>query len=304
MPGAVVHLPHDFIVEGAFSPQADASHGSLPTTTGWYRLNFDVPAADQGKSLWIDFDGIYRDSKVWLNGHFLGRHASGYTGFRYDVAPYVNYGGLNTLAVHVDPRHFEGWWYEGGGIYRHVWLNVADPVHLAPWGTFVSAQLPEPKPSHSIEPAQLTIKTTIVNTTAADAAITLVSRVLDAAGHDVATVSTPVTVPAGKELETSQATAVSSPNLWSPETPNLYRLLTSVQQDGQEIDADSTRFGIRTIRFDADKGFFLNGKPVKIQGTCNHQDFAGVGIGVPDTLQYWRVQKLQGYGRERLAHVP
>ncbi len=292
-----VHLPHDFIIEGAFSPTADASHGSLPTTTAWYRRTLDVPAADKGKSLWIDFDGVYRDSKVWLNGHYLGRHASGYTSFRYDVAPYLIYGGKNVLAVHVDPRHFEGWWYEGGGIYRHVWLNVADPVHLAPWGTFVSAQLPEPKPVGPVGPAQLTIKTTIANTTAADARITLVSKVLDSAGREVAAASTPVTVPAGKEQETSQTATVPGPHLWSIETPYLYRLVSSIQRDATKIDADASRFGIRTIRFDPDRGFFLNGKPVKIQGTCNHQDFAGVGVGVPDTLESCACGSFSGWGR-------
>ncbi len=158
-----VHLPHDYIIEGVFDPKADAGHGSLPTTTGWYRKTFDLPASDKGKAIWVDFDGVYRDSKVWLNGHFLGRHASGYTSFRYDIAPFANYGGKNTLAVSVDPRHTEGWWYEGGGIYRHVWLNVADPVHAAPWGTFVTAQLPEPGPSGMADAASLTIQTTVAN---------------------------------------------------------------------------------------------------------------------------------------------
>ncbi|MGH7970694.1 MAG: sugar-binding domain-containing protein, partial [Limisphaerales bacterium] len=142
----VVHLPHDFIVEGTFSPDADRSHGFLPTTTGWYRKMFKLPVADKGRSVWLDFDGVYRDSLVWLNGHFLGRHSSGYTSFRYDISQVANYGGQNVLAVHVDPRHFEGWWYEGGGMYRHVWLNVADPLHVTPWGTFVTADLAEPKP--------------------------------------------------------------------------------------------------------------------------------------------------------------
>ena len=135
-----VHLPHDFVVEGKFDPQADRNHGFLPTTTGWYRKKFTLPASDKGQSLWIDFDGIYRDSLVWLNGHFLGQHRSGYTSFRYDIGEVANCGGENVLSVHVDPRQFEGWWYEGGGIYRHVWLNVANPLHIAPWGTFVSGR--------------------------------------------------------------------------------------------------------------------------------------------------------------------
>ena len=299
-----VHLPHDFIVEGTFSPKADAGHGFLPTATAWYRLTFTLPLSDRGKSLWIDFDGIYRDSKVWLNGHYLGRHASGYTGFRYDITPYANCGGRNVLAVHVDPSHFEGWWYEGGGIYRHVWLNVADPLHVEPWGTFVSAQLPDAEPSAGSDSAKLTINTTIVNTTRTDAAVTLVSQVTDAEGQQVAAVSTPLTVPAEKSLESSQSTIVHGPRRWSLQSPYLYRAVVAVERGGHVLDADSTPLGIRTIRFDPDQGFFLNGKPVKIRGTCNHQDFAGVGIGVPDALEYLARAGAAANGRERLAHVP
>ena len=301
-----MHLPHDYIIEGKFSPEADANHGSLPTTTGWYRLTFDLPASDSGKSLWIDFDGIYRDSKVWLNGNYLGRHASGYTSFRYDITPYAIYGGRNVLAVHVDPRHFEGWWYEGGGIYRHVWLNVADPVHLEPWGTFVSAQLADSPPSGGNDSAQVSIRSTITNTTRTDAAVTLVSQVMDAAGQNVASATTPVVVPAGTSLETLQAASVANAHRWSLETPYLYRVVSTVQRDGRVLDADPAPLGIRTIRFDPEQGFFLNGKPVKIQGTCNHQDFIGVGVAVPDRLQFWRVRQLQKMGANawRMSHNP
>lgn len=311
----VVHLPHDFIVEGAFSPQADAYHGSLPTSTGWYRLSFDVPDDDKGKSLWLDFDGVYRDAKVWLNGHYLGHHASGYTSFRFNVASYVNYGSKNVLAVHVDPRRFEGWWYEGGGIYRHVWLNVADPVHIAPWGTFVSTSetfvggtVSERKTAVPSEFARLTIKTTIANTTKTDTAVAPLFQVVDAEGRGVASGSFagPVVVPAGKEVDITAPAVVENPKLWSPETPYLYRLIATLKRDGRQIDTESTPFGIRTIRFDADKGFFLNGKHVEIQGTCNHQDFAGIGIGVPDSLQYWRVRQLKRMGANawRMSHNP
>ncbi len=144
-----VHLPHDSVIEGPFSPKGDASHASIIPTTGWYRKVFKLPSGSQGKSVWIDFDGVYRDSLVWLNGKRLGRHASGYTSFRYDISEAADFAGENVLTVHVDPTKFEGWWYEGGGIYRHVWLNVADRVHAAPWGTFVTAQLPEPAPESS-----------------------------------------------------------------------------------------------------------------------------------------------------------
>ncbi len=301
-----VHLPHDFIVEGKFDPKADRNHGYLPTTTGWYRNTFDLPASDKGQSLWLDFEGIYRDSLVWLNGHFLGRHASGYTSFHYDITQAANYGGQNVLAVHVDPRHFEGWWYEGGGIYRHVWLNVANPLHVAPWGTFVTAKLAEPSADGEVGPATLHIETTLVNANASGKAATLVSKALDDGGEVAGTSSIPVRLAAGERLEFRQEIVVRQPRLWSLEMPHLYHLVTTIEEDGQPVDTVQTPFGIRTIRFDANKGFFLNGKHVKIQGTCNHQDFAGLGIAVPDTLEYWRVEKLKEMGANawRMSHNP
>jgi beta-galactosidase len=302
----VVHLPHDFIVEGTFDAAADRNHGFLPTTNGWYRKTFELPASARGKSLWIDFDGVYRDSSVWLNGQFLGRHKSGYTSFRYDIGKAANFGGKNVLAVHVDPRHFEGWWYEGGGIYRHVWLNIADPLHATPWGTFVTAELPEPAADGKAGPATVHVQTTLTNDSPASADGTLVSEILDDRGRTVATASAPATVPAGEMRQFAQNLMVQEPRLWSIETPRLYRLVTTVRRGGGTADTTETRFGIRTIRFDAQKGFFLNGKPVKIQGTCNHQDFAGIGIAVPDTLESWRVRMLQEMGANawRMSHNP
>jgi len=301
-----VHLPHDFIIEGKFDPKADRNHGYLPTTTGWYRKRFKLAVADKGKSLWIDFDGIYRDSRVWLNGYFLGRHLSGYTSFRYDIREAANYGGENVLAVHVDPRHFEGWWYEGGGIYRHVWLNVADSLHVAPLGPFVTADLPESRAGDQVGPATVRIQTPLVNAGSSATDGRFVSKVLDDRGKVVATTSIPVAVAAGGTQEFTQQVIVQQPQLWSLESPRLYQLVSVVEHDGRTVDTVNTPFGIRTIRFDAEKGFFLNGKPVKIQGTCNHQDFAGLGVAVPDTLEYWRVRKLQEMGANawRMSHNP
>jgi beta-galactosidase len=301
-----VHLPHDFVVEGTFDEHADRNHGYLPVSDAWYRKTLKLPAKDKGKSLWLDFDGVYRDSRVWLNGHYLGRHHSGYTSFRYDITKAAHYGGKNVLAVYVDARHFEGWWYEGGGIYRHVWLNVADPLHVAPWGTFVTSSLPEPREGGSVLPAIVHIETTLANDGSSPANATLVSKVMDDEGRVVATASNPVTVPAAAQKKATQSVTVRKPRLWSLETPHLYHLVSTVERKGQAIDAVTTPFGIRTIRFDAEKGFFLNGKPVKIQGTCNHQDFAGLGVAVPDTLEYWRVKTLKAMGANgwRMSHNP
>ncbi|MGC8625472.1 MAG: sugar-binding domain-containing protein, partial [Phycisphaerae bacterium] len=133
----LVQLPHDYIVEGKYNPKASKSHGFLPVYAAWYRRHFSLGASESRKAVWLDFEGVYRDAHVYLNGKFLGRHQGGYTPFRFDIGKTANFGGDNVLAVYVDPTEFEGWWYEGGGIYRHVWLNVADPVHVIPWGVYV-----------------------------------------------------------------------------------------------------------------------------------------------------------------------
>lgn len=301
-----VHLPHDYIVEGTFSPTADGNHGYLPIVPAWYRKSFSIPASDKGKSLWVDFDGVYRDSNVWLNGHYLGLHQSGYTSFRYDISSAAIYGGKNVLSVSVDPRRTEGWWYEGGGIYRHVWLNVANRIHVAPWGTFVSSQLPEPSASGKSLSSLLSIQTKVVNASTSTANCIVVSTVLDSENHMVAVARGRVSIRAGVDQTVFQHAPVVHPKLWSLQSPYLYHLQTTVQMGGQLIDTTTTNFGIRTIRFDPASGFYLNGKSVKIQGVCNHQDFIGVGIAVPDTLEAWRVRKLKALGANawRMSHNP
>jgi len=301
-----VHLPDDFIVRNTFSSAADASHGSLPVNTGWYRKTFDLPATYKGKSLWIDFDGVYRDSMVWLNGHFLGKHASGYTSFRYHIAKFANFGGKNVLAVHVDPTHFEGWWYEGGGIYRHVWLNVAEPVHSTPWGTFVTSAMTEPVPGKRVEPATITASAEIANDGDNPASVSASFKFLDDAGRTVGETSGQISIPAHNVKKAWKQVIVKEPRLWSLESPHLYRLVTTLREGSRFIDRTETPFGIRTIRYDKNTGFYLNGKSVKIQGTCNHQDFIGVGIGVSDQLEEWRVKKLKEMGSNawRMSHNP
>lgn len=310
----VVHLPHDYVIEGTFTPKGDPSHGSLIPTGAWYRKTFTLPASDKGKALWLDFDGAYRDSKVYLNGTLLGEHPCGYTPFRYDISQAAHYGGRNVLAVQVSPQHEEGWWYEGGGIYRHVWLNVADPVHVAPWGTFVSTKMAEPGPDGSAGPATVNVKTDVdylsfpigsarVRVLNGNPNFALFTRVSDPTGKVVGT--TTVDFQLGQRQVTQQI-VVARPALWSIETPQRYTLHTEIQQAGRIVDATDTPFGIRTIRFDAEQGFFLNGKSVKIKGTCNHQDFAGVGVAMPDSLLLWRVKKLKEMGSNayRMSHNP
>ena len=301
----VVHLPDDYVIRQTFTHTAVANHASLPTPEAWYRRTFELPASDQGKTLEIYFEGVYRDARVYLNGKELGEHQSGYTSFRYDISKSARCGGQNVLAVHVDPRHFEGWWYEGGGIYRHVWLIVRGALHVAPWGVQVTASLPEPKAGAPVPPATVNIRTTLANA-GAGTAVRLVSTVLDDRGKVVARASSPTFVPAGRRITLAQRVIVHHPRLWSLNAPRLYRVQQEFRHGSGILDDTSTVFGIRTIRFDPNKGFFLNGTHIEIQGVANHQDFGGVGNAVPDSLEFWRVKRLKDMGCNawRTAHNP
>jgi beta-galactosidase len=301
----VVHLPHDYIVEGTFTNTADAGHGSLPLETAWYRKTFFLPPSAQGQSVWLDFDGVYHNAMVWLNGQYLGKWHSGYAPFRYDVSRIAIPGGTNVLAVHVDPSGSEGWWYEGGGIYRHVWLNVANTLHVAPWGTFVASAVQGPNTNGNAS-ATLTLTTTVTNAAASAQTCTVISQVIGPDNVSPGTVITTVLVPGGTATNVIQTMPVASALLWSIEIPQLYQLHTTLQANSQQVDNVDTTFGIRSLRYDVNNGFFLNGKFVKIKGTCNHQDFAGVGIGMPDNLLYWRIKRLKQMGSNayRCSHNP
>jgi beta-galactosidase len=296
----IVHLPHDFVIEGQYDKNTDGSHGYLPTNVAWYRKHFYLPVAAKGKSIWVYFEGIYRDSRFWLNGHFLGRHRSGYIGVRYNLSPYLHYGAWNTLAIRVDARGEEGWWYEGGGIYRHVWLTIANPVHVTPWGVFVISKLP------STDRATLTLQTDITNNRLQPVPVRLVNLIIDAMGKIVASKTFSTILPAAHITHIQQQATVIHPHLWSIASPYLYQVVSIIEQNSHRLDEVSTNIGIRTIEFRSNSGFYLNGKPLKIMGTCNHQDFAGLGNALPDNLQWWRIEQLKKMGSNayRTAHDP
>ena len=294
-----VHLPHDYLLESPFTPTADASHGSLTQNPAWYRKSFTVPKSYAGKAVWLEFDGVYRNSIVWLNGHKLGFHTTGYVGFRHDIAPYLHLGGVNQLAVHVDPRSAEGWWYEGAGIYRHVWLNVANKVHIAPDGIYANADLKG-------KIAKITLQTGLTCESSTPKKVRVVSRVVDPSGKTVLTFNAFAKMGNHSQAAIGQMASLPHPKLWSIETPQLYHVETTVFDGSRQIDHQTTAFGVRSIRFDKDLGFFLNGKPLKLKGTCNHQDFIGVGTGMPDGLLDWRIKKLKEMGSNayRCSHNP
>jgi beta-galactosidase len=309
----VVDLPHDWAVELPFDPAGDAGHGgkmvgrAFPATSiGWYRRTFEIPAADLGRRISAEFDGAFRDAQVYLNGHFLGRYPSGYDGFRCDLTDVLNYGGRNTLAVRLDATLKEGWFYEGAGIYRHVWLVKTAPLHVAAHGTFVTTDVADIS-GDTAAFAKVTSRVTVSNESPNDAAFELRQTIYDAANHIVAhDMVAKLSLKAGDSQEFSADLLVDHPNLWSPAKPVLYKLVDTLQRDGATVDQYETTFGIRTLRFDSQDGFFLNGRHLLIKGTCNHQDHAGVGVAVPDALQAFRVSRLKEMGCNalRTSHNP
>ncbi|MFG6432950.1 beta-galactosidase GalA [Roseateles sp. LYH14W] len=300
-------LPHDWAVELPFSARGSSAHGSKAigrafpeNSVGWYRRELSIPAAAQGKRIALEFDGVFRDSVVWVNGHYLHREASGYSSFRVDISDYLNYGGRNVVAVRVDATTQEGWWYEGAGIYRHVWLTQTEPLRVGHWGTFVRATVKG-------NAADVAVDTTVRNDGKAAASFTLEHELRDPAGRVVARASVPARrVGVDASTDVAATLRVTAPQLWSLETPQLYKLTTHVKSAGRVVDSYDTPFGIRTIRFDANAGFFLNGRHIKLHGVNNHQDHAGIGVALPDAMHEARMKMLKGMGVNaiRSAHHP
>jgi beta-galactosidase len=295
-----VNLPHDWVVQLPFDEKANYSHGYKPVgphypqnSVGWYRRTFDLPPEDAGKRIWVEFDGVFRDAQVFVNGWLIGHHEGGYNSFRYDITDVANCGGTNEIAVRVDASKFEGWFYEGAGIYRHVWLVKTAPLAVAPDGVFVWSQFKDNVPKGKPD---IHMQVQLLNSDTNDADATVTAQIISPEGQELASVHKLVTVPAGLTTEVDQMTRVSKPELWSPESPALYKLVTTMTRDGQIVDRKETPFGIRTVGFDPDKGFLLNGEHYEIQGTCNHQDHAGVGSALPDRLQYFRISRLKDMG--------
>jgi beta-galactosidase len=302
-----LNLPHDWAAELPFSERGSNSHGykaigrNFPeNSVGWYRKTFTIPASDLGKRVSVEFDGVFRDSLVWINGHYLGREESGYSSFSRNLTEFLNYGGENVIAVRVDASLEEGWFYEGAGIYRHVWLVKTAPLHVERHGTFVTSELKD-------NAADVTARVSVLNEGSEDAAFDIGQAILDGSGQTIATTQAKqLKIPAGERAEFSHMLPVSQPKLWSLETPHLHKLVTTIVSNGAVVDRYETTFGIRSIRFDANEGFFLNGKHVKLKGTDNHQDHAGVGAAIPDALQEFRIAKLKEFGSNfyRASHNP
>jgi beta-galactosidase len=303
----IINLPHDWAVEMPFDSKGSHSHGykaigrNFPgNSVGWYRKKFSIPQSDLGRRIVIEFDGVHRDSCIFINGFYIGTEHSGYSSFQYDITDYLNYGGENVIAVRVDVTMEEGWFYEGAGIYRHVWLTKTSPLHVAQYGTFVTTDI-------KLASAKITAATTVVNDGNTETAFDIVQAIQDTDGKQIASVEVKsLLLKPGEKKEYPCLLDVANPKLWSLETPYLHKLVTTLSSNGTTIDRYETAFGIRSVRFDPNEGFFLNGKHVAIKGTNNHQDHAGVGTAIPDALQEFRITRLKSMGSNayRCSHNP
>ena len=305
-----VRVPHDWVTTLPYANAASHSHGyktvgyKYPeTSVGWYRKTINIPASDLGKHIALQFDGIFRNAQVWFNGFYMGTEPSGYATQVYDVTEYVNYGGDNLICVRADATLEEGWFYEGAGIYRDAWLLKSAAVGVAPFGTFVYAELKQP-----YDKAVIHVETEVNNHSLTTQQCEVSHRLLDADGREVAkSAPSTVTLKAKQTLNSQLLTMnLNVPHLWSPADPYLYKVETTVKVDGRVTDVYETSTGIRDIEFDADRGFLLNGKPLKLKGVNLHQDHAGVGAAIPDALQAWRIKQLKkmGCNAYRASHNP
>jgi len=297
-----LNLPHDWSIEGEFKEDAATKGpgGYLPTGIGWYRKHFNIASTGKGQQFRIEFDGVYMNSDVWINGQHLGKHPYGYTSFYYDLTPFVNKG-ENIIAVKVDNSlQPNSRWYSGSGIYRHVWLNITGPVHVAQWGTYITT------PKVNTSSATISVRTTVENHNQSNKNIILRSVVKDGSGKEVANAETPVLLPSSGKTDAEQLVEVASPSLWSVDTPSLYTLQSSILEGTKTIDTYTTTFGIRNIEFDKNKGFLLNGQHIKMNGVCLHHDAGCLGAAVPEQAWIRRLELLKDMGCNaiRTSHNP
>ena len=308
-----VNLPFDFVVDLPFAKEASHSHGykmvgyKYPeTSVGWYRKTFHVDKADLGKHFELLFDGIFRDSRVWVNGFYCGGERSGYLSQCYDITDYLNYGGDNIVCVRCDATLEEGWYYEGAGIYRHVCMTCTSPVHVENDGIFIRSVFRNGDYSNP----SVAVSAKVRNMSHGEENVLVRVKILDADGKCVAesslNKSDNETIKPSASKDFSCIVPMRNACLWSPATPYLYKAVTEVVKDGQVIDAKETMFGIREIVFDKDKGLLVNGQQIKIKGVNMHQDNTGVGTGIPDALQVWRIRQLKAFGCNayRSSHNP
>lgn len=296
-----VRLPHDWSVEHSFTQENTAGATAyLPGGVGWYRKHFYVSAESQGRRISIEFDGVYTDSKVWINGHLVGKRPNGYTAFSYDLSEHLRYGEENVIAVRADrSAYIDCRWYPGSGIYRDVRLVSRHATHIPQWGVFVST------PSVTAEKATVSVQTDLTNLGDALETLTLETE-LFFDGQSQAKTRTRLKLAGTEQTQVAQEFLLESPQLWDIETPNMYLAVSRVYSRSGLIDTEETRFGVRSFRFDRDTGFYLNGENVPLKGVCLHHDGGLVGAAVPDGVWERRLRTLKAAGCNaiRTAHNP
>ncbi len=300
----VLDVPHDWSIEGKFSEKNPATPGggALPGGIGWYRKSFTISESEKGRLAFIEFDGVYRNSEVWINGHFLGKRPYGYISFRYELTPFLKYGiEENIIAVKVDnSQQPNSRWYSGSGIYRNVRLVTTDKVSVDHWGTYITTPVVNKKD------ATVSVQTKIRNASAQDRPLTLETVINNMTGKKIASTMTECHVLKGSSIEIIQKINIENPELWSIENPRLYKAVTMISWGGTISDQYETTFGIRTFNFDIDKGFSLNGKQVKINGVCDHHDLGCLGSTVNRRAieRQLEILKAMGCNGIRTSHNP
>ncbi|MEI6138071.1 MAG: sugar-binding domain-containing protein [Mariniphaga sp.] len=297
----IIDLPHDWSVEGPLNPNLASATGYLPGGIAWYRKTLNIPSQETTQNVYIYFEGVYRNSEVFINGVSLGMRPNGYISFQYDLTPHLKFGEKNTIAVRVDhSKYADSRWYTGSGIYRDVYLIYKNPVHLGLWGVFCSTK------SVSLNQALVETKTTLVNTSARPVHLTVIQEIINNENKTIAKSTGKLSIKMGISAELEQNIKIDKPNLWSIDAPSLYQLVTSVFQEGQLVDKSIENIGLRTLGFDQDKGFSLNGKSMKIKGVCLHHDAGCLGSAVPEEVLERRLIALKSIGCNaiRCSHNP
>ena len=303
-----VNLPHDWSIEdlpgtqSPFDPDAisQVSGGFTVGGTGWYRKQFTVSSEQKNKRIYLQFDGVYMNAEFWLNDSYLGTHPYGYTSFWFDITDHIKFGEQNLLSVKVMNEGQNSRWYTGSGIYRHVWLRIAEPVHISQWGISVTT------PEISISSARVHISTSVTNKSGAPSEVKLVTRIVNSRKEEKSVTESVHALDTNTAHEFVQDIVVAQPELWSIETPVMYTAVSEIYRDGKLTDRAETGFGIRTISFDAANGFMINGKTVKLKGGCVHHDNGPLGSKAYDRAEERRVEllKASGFNAIRCAHNP
>lgn len=295
-----IDLPHDFVVRrGEFSEDAPARQGCLTKGVVWYRKAFFISEEDQSKHITVEFDGVYRNCQLFLNGHFLKRVVSGYQSFDVSLDDALHYGEINVMAVYVDATEYEGWWYEGGGIYRNTRMIKTEKVHIQKWGSYITTHVQD-------DMTMVTVEATIENIGKVKASITCLIELFDKNNHCVATSKDMISINAFDSIKQDFTLSIDTPKLWSLDDPYLYNAKITLLDDGNTIDTYESNFGVRSFTFDTEQGFILNGVNTKLKGVCCHEDHACVGVANLDEVNRYRIQRLKdmGVNAYRSSHNP